>query len=89
MCKETIEIPVWYRINGMMYRRSALPLNHPESEYNYIKNTLKLAPEDYGVYNSKLASKLAGKTKEELEELSELVNDIISELKTKGCQYGR
>lgn len=48
--KEQIEVPVWFIINGMMYRRDALPSEHPESTFNYIKNKLKLDPFDYGVF---------------------------------------
>ena len=33
----TVEVPEWYRTGGMMFRRSALSADHPESEYNYIK----------------------------------------------------
>ncbi len=47
---ENISIPEWWKPGGgMMYRRNCLPVDHPESDYNYVKNVLKLNPEDYGL----------------------------------------
>lgn len=45
-----IEVPVWVRAGGMMVRRDALSPEHPESTYNYIKEELKLVPEDFGYH---------------------------------------
>lgn len=65
---ETIEVPVWWRPgNGHMIRRDALPSSHPGSTYQYIKNELKLNPEEYGIYTDKqlyIMDELAGKTNE-------------------------
>lgn len=67
---DPIEVPEWYKPGGgMMYRRSCLPSNHPESEYNYIKNVLKKTPEDYGVYTDRhnfIKKELNHLSKEEL-----------------------
>jgi len=50
MNKESIEVPVWWaRGDGVSYKRDCLSPDHPENTYNYIKNTLGLIPEDYGV----------------------------------------
>ncbi len=50
---EIISVPAWYRPGGgMMYKRDCLPSEHPGSIYNYIKNELKLNPEDYGYFLS-------------------------------------
>lgn len=50
-----IEVPVWYKNGGMWIRRECLEPEHPESTYNYIKNTLGLDPEDYGYYFHQLS----------------------------------
>ena len=67
---ETIDIPTWYKTGGgMMIRRDALPSSHPESEYGYIKNTLKLDPNIYGVYTDRqqyIRNELKHLTKAEL-----------------------
>ena len=48
---EEIGIPVWWSNgSGMMFNRDGLPPDHPGSTYRYIKETLKLRPEDYGVF---------------------------------------
>jgi hypothetical protein len=60
-----IEIPVWWKCGGMIYNRDALPINHPENTYNYIKNVLGLIPEDYGVYHP-INEKYKHYTKEQL-----------------------
>lgn len=44
---ETIEVPEWVG-QGLKVRRSALGNAHPQSYYNYIKNTLGFPPEAYG-----------------------------------------
>ena len=44
-----ITIPAWYKTGHIMYRRDALPIEHPESTYSYIKNVLNLDPLDYGI----------------------------------------
>lgn len=46
---ETIELPTWYTVNGMMYRRECLSGDHSEHPYNYIKNKYGVNPEDYGI----------------------------------------
>ena len=49
---KTIEVPEWCHLGIMIVRRDSLPSNHPESYYRYIKEKLKLNPEDYGIlYN--------------------------------------
>jgi len=49
---EKIEVPTWWVPGGgMMYRRDCLPSDHPESEYNYIKKTYNVRPEEYGVFH--------------------------------------
>jgi hypothetical protein len=61
-----IEIPVWWNMgNGRSIRRDALPGDHPECTYNYIKNTLGLEPEEYGVLHP-IMGKYQDMTKEEL-----------------------
>lgn len=48
---ETINVPHWWvRPNGSWIARFALAWDHPESEYQYILNVLKLVPEDYGCF---------------------------------------
>lgn len=52
---ETLSVPVWVSIGGIMYRRDALSPSHPESKYNYIKRTYPYVnPEDYGIFNPSL-----------------------------------
>lgn len=67
---DTIEIPVWAgHGTGRIVRRDALPVSHPWSTYNYIKNELKLKPEDYGVFDEKttiIREELDGKSVSEL-----------------------
>lgn len=48
--RDEIDVPVWYRGGTMMVRRDALPVEHPESTYNYIKNVLGRTPEEFGVF---------------------------------------
>jgi hypothetical protein len=48
---ETIDVPVWVKQGGMLIRRDALGPDDPDQTYNYIKNTMGLRPEDYGVYH--------------------------------------
>lgn len=47
----TIEVPEWWRPgNGMMYRRDALPINHPESTYSYVRREYPdVDPADFGI----------------------------------------
>jgi hypothetical protein len=47
---DKIDLSVWVKIGKMLVRRDCLPSDHPESEYNYIRNVLNLIPEDYGIY---------------------------------------
>lgn len=47
---KVLEVPVWYTVDGMMYRRDCLPISHPEHTYNYIKR-LGYIPESYGVFH--------------------------------------
>lgn len=81
---KTIEVPTWYKPgNGHMYRRSSLASSHPESEYSYIKNTLKLRPEDYGVYSDRhryIEEQLQHKTRAEL---IEMVADLEESLEAR------
>ena len=44
-----LQVPVWWTNGSMMYRRDCLPPNHPEHTYNYMKNVMKVVPEDYGI----------------------------------------
>ena len=49
-----IEVPEWWCPgNGMIYRRDALPVEHPESTYSYIER-LGYRPEDFGVFGKKI-----------------------------------
>ena len=49
---KTIDYPVWWKPGGgMMYRRDALPPDHPEAPYGYIQREYGLDPEDYGIKN--------------------------------------
>jgi hypothetical protein len=61
-----ISIPVWFKSGSMLMNRDYLPISHPESTYNYIKNTLKLIPEDYGVHKINPNHEYFNKSKEEL-----------------------
>ena len=45
-----IEVPVWTEQGGLRVLRDSLEPEHPQSTYNYIKNTLNKIPEDYGYY---------------------------------------
>lgn len=67
---ETIEVPVWWHTKGRgMFRRDALPHDHPESTYNYIKNVLQLNPGDYGVLTEReqlVRDELSGLSREQL-----------------------
>jgi hypothetical protein len=74
---ETIEIPVWWKCGDMIYRRDCLPINHPEHTYNYIKNTLRLIPEHYGIFHP-LKDKYDHLSKEEL--IAKVI-DLEEELK--------
>ena len=49
---EEISIPTWWERGGMMTRRSCLESDHPESEYQYVKRTYNVDPEDYGIFHS-------------------------------------
>jgi hypothetical protein len=46
---ETIDVLVWVKRNGMLLRRDCLAADDPDNTYNYIKNTLGVSPELYGV----------------------------------------
>jgi len=48
--KHEIIVPICWLNGGNMIDRDTLPSSHPESYYGYIKYTLKLKPEDYGIY---------------------------------------
>jgi hypothetical protein len=51
---ESITIETWWKPGGfgMMYNRNCLPIDHPESIYNWTKRTYPdLDPEDYGIYH--------------------------------------
>lgn len=69
-----IKVPSYWEVgNGHFLLRSSLPWEHKESEYSYIKNTLNLIPEDFGVYkNYALFQELSKKSKEEL--IDEVIN---------------
>jgi hypothetical protein len=63
---KSIDVPVWWDMgNGTSVRRDALPGNHPECTYNYIKNVLNLDPEDYGILHP-VMGEYQNMTKEEL-----------------------
>ncbi len=75
---EEISIPVWWSPGrGMMYNRDCLPIDHPESTYNYIKNVLGLSPEKYG-YKSNIQVELISIVKE----YKDFKHPIIERLKT-------
>lgn len=50
----SIEVPVWYSNGIMRIKRDSLLSDHPESTYRYIKDKLKLNPEEYGFYPDSL-----------------------------------
>ncbi len=60
-----INIPIWFRSNGVLYRRDCLPIDHPECEYNYVKNKLGLEPELFGIFHP-LKEKYKNYSKEQL-----------------------
>lgn len=63
---ESIDIPVWWEMgNGRSLRRDSLPSDHPECTYNYVKNVLRVDPEDYGIMHP-IMGKYQNMTKEEL-----------------------
>ena len=49
---DEISVPVWWRANGILYRRDDLPEDHPEHTYNYIVREYGLRPEEFGVYKT-------------------------------------
>lgn len=53
---EHIDIPEWWSDGHMIRRRSALPAEHPENEYNYIVRKYGVDPEDYGVLDPRMIS---------------------------------
>ena len=47
---ESIEVPIWWNTgNGRWVRRDALPGDHPEHPYNWVKNKYCVDPELYGI----------------------------------------
>jgi hypothetical protein len=67
----------WSRGTGISTLREALPHNHPEHLYNYVKNQLGVPPEAYGIYHP-FTEKYMNKTREELiARISEL-EDIVT-----------
>lgn len=62
---ETIDIPVWVKRGSMLIRRDALGADDPDQTYNYVKNTMGLRPENYGIYHPR-DQEFLGKTREEL-----------------------
>lgn len=46
---ETIEISTYVKRGIMIVRRDALDGDDPDYPYNYVKDTLGLRPEDYGL----------------------------------------
>lgn len=84
---DKIEIPEWWSPgNGMSYLRSALPFDHPEHPYNYIKNKLGLIPEEYGQYipGATISIDVPIKTDKPVfgNELISLLNKLISDIET-------
>ena len=61
-----IIVPVCWLNGGNMIDRDTLPSDHPESYYGYIKYSLKLRPEDYGIYTDKMIADNKIKQSEEL-----------------------
>lgn len=51
---DSIVISEWWSNGKMIYRRSCLPVDHPESTYSCIKR-LGRVPEEYGVFANKKA----------------------------------
>jgi hypothetical protein len=66
--RKEIIVPVCWLNGGNMIDRDTLPSDHPESMYGYIKHTLKLKPEDYGIFHDKddLLKEFEGKTRVDL-----------------------
>ena len=51
---DELKIDSWWRPTGrggMIFRRDALPVDHPEHIYNYVKREFGVDPEDYGIAN--------------------------------------
>lgn len=69
MSKEII-VPVCWLNGGNMIDRDTLPSTHPESMYGYIKHSLKLKPENYGIYTDDVKAEMAKKNQEQSEELA-------------------
>lgn len=65
MSKEII-VPVCWLNGGNMIDRDTLPSSHPESMYGYIKHSLKLKPENYGIYTDEEKALKKEKQSEEL-----------------------
>lgn len=51
MNKQSIEVPEWWtNTGGMSYRRDALPSEHPESIWNFVrKNYPDVDPREYNI----------------------------------------
>lgn len=64
---ESVEVPVWTgHGTGMLRRRSALPPEHPESEWNYIlKHYPGTNPLDYGAEPPRTVCKECGRPHED------------------------
>ena len=85
MENEEITVPVWWVPgNGMMYNRSALPTNHPESTYRYIKDQLGLVPEHYGYRSNEAETLTEYDNKSRLELIQEIceLKSIVFELES-------
>lgn len=62
----------WSNGKGMSYRRSALPINHPENEYNWFKRTYpNLDPYMYNIKNPR-EEEFSDKSREQL------IDEILS-----------
>lgn len=65
---ETIAIPKWVKRGSMMANRDTLSHNDPDHTYNYVKDTLGLRPEDYGITHP-LTEKYSHLSRDELIDL--------------------
>lgn len=80
-----ISVPYWWKIGGRWIARWALPWDHQESEYSYIKSVLKLKPEDYGVHkNQEEYERFKKMTHEELIQECMNLTDLIRSAEKAG-----
>lgn len=89
MSKEIV-VPTHWLNGGNMIDRKTLPSDHPESFYGFIKNILRLKPEDYGFfqdeYRTDLMKEFETKTKIELAQIIVEQRKTIATYENGGVQ---